>query len=159
MNSVPIFRDCPPNDNEILLQTLALFCVSGGMFAVFQHKENLGKAHFVSTHAKLGLVANSGLFLIAIGGVLTLYRKALGISKLVKQAHVIGGALVYVAGLGALLTRLSSNWFSNVVMVSSPIYWRAIYTLPIICGFVISMQVSLKLLRKLQKKEKKQKSG
>ncbi|XP_003745935.1 cytochrome b561 domain-containing protein 2 [Galendromus occidentalis] len=140
------------------LSTLALLCVTGGMYAVFQHKENLGKAHFASTHAKLGLVANSGLFLIAIGGVLTLYRKTLGISKLVKQGHVIGGAVVYVAGIGALLTGLSSDWFSNVVMVSAPFYWRAIYTLPIICAFVISMQVSLKLLRKLQKKDKSHKS-
>ena len=128
------------------------------MFAVFQHKEALGKVHFASLHAKLGLVANSGLFMVAIGGLLTLYRKTLGIPKIVKQAHVIGGALVYVTSVGALLTGLSSSWFSNVVMVSAPAYWRAIYTLPIICGFVISMQVSLKLLRKLQKKQKDAKS-
>lgn len=141
-----------------LFQTLALLCISGGMYAVFQHRENVGKAHFVSLHAKLGLVANSGLFLIAIGGVLTMYRKTLGISKLVKQGHVIGGAVVYVAGIGALLTGLSSNWFSNVVMASAPVYWKAIFSLPIICGFVISMQVSLKLLKKLGKKQKSKKS-
>jgi len=140
------------------ISTLALLCVSGGMFAVFQHKESLGKAHFVSLHAKLGLVANSGLFLISIGGVLTLYRKTLGLSKLVKQGHVIGGALVYVTAIGALLTGLSSNWFSHVVMISAPIYWKAIFSLPIICGFVIAMQVSLKLLKKLQKKQKAKKS-
>lgn len=138
------------------MQTLALLCIAGGMFAVFQHKETAGKPHFVSLHSKLGLVANSGIFLIAIGGVLTLYRKSLGISKLIKQAHIAGGAVVYVAAVGALLTGLSTNMFSKAVMATAPSFSRVIYVLPVICGFVISMQVSLKLFKKLQKKDKKQ---
>ncbi|XP_022687446.1 cytochrome b561 domain-containing protein 2-like isoform X2 [Varroa jacobsoni] len=134
-----------------LLATITIACISGGMFIVYEHKESLGKAHFTSLHSKFGLIANLGIICVALGGILTLYRKNLNLPVIVKQGHVIAGVIIYIAAVGALLTGLSSNLFSNVIMQSSPAYWRAIYVLPILCGFVIVMQVIRKFIAKNEK--------
>lgn len=131
-----------------LLAGTSMICIGGGMYAVFTHKENLGKEHFVSLHSKLGLVANSGMFMTAIGGVLTLYRRNLSLPPIVKTGHMVAGAVVYSCAVGALLTGLSSNWFSNVVMVNAPVYWKVIFSLPVVCGFVVVTQVVIKVLKK-----------
>ncbi|OQR73385.1 cytochrome b561 domain-containing protein 2-like [Tropilaelaps mercedesae] len=135
-------------------------CIGGGMFVVYEHKESLGKPHFTSLHSRFGLTANLGLICVALGGLLTLYRKSLGLPVIIKHSHMIAGAVVYLAAIGALITGLSSDWFSAVIMQSAAFYWRAIYVLPVLTSFVITMQVTKKFVDISNKgKDKKTKDG
>ncbi|KAK9830306.1 hypothetical protein WJX72_010893 [[Myrmecia] bisecta] len=54
-----------------LLQIVATLCIAGGFYAIAQHKNNLGKQHFKSIHAKMGLLTLILSVCAPLGGALS----------------------------------------------------------------------------------------
>jgi len=124
-----------------IMMSAAMLCVCVGMFVVYTHKEAMGKPHFSSLHSKLGAAANTCAFGAAMGGFLAKNRTRFGLPAAIKLGHSMFGVLVFVLGTLALLTGLSSEWFTGVVMANTSSLWRIINVLPIISLFVVIMQV------------------
>jgi uncharacterized membrane protein YhaH (DUF805 family) len=92
-----------------IIQIIAAICNIIGFVTIILYKNERGRAHFVSDHARVGLVATILCFITCAGGFITLYATKLkdwikpSHNKLI---HTIVGILTFVLGVAAEATGL-----------------------------------------------------
>ncbi|KAK9861801.1 hypothetical protein WJX84_007059 [Apatococcus fuscideae] len=128
---------------HIFWQILAIICVAGGFLAIYENKVNLGKPHFRSYHAKVGLASLLGTAVAPLAGAVAFRRLGL-LTKLppslhprIKQLHRSAGmvnlgmatvavqlALTHPAVRKPLWTPI---WQMSVALLGVCIFLRGLY--------------------------------
>ncbi|XP_037916939.1 cytochrome b561 domain-containing protein 2-like [Hermetia illucens] len=99
-----------------VLHTFAMICITGGFAAIVWNKIRLGKHHFKTPHAIVGLITFILMFLVAAGGIATKYsfslRKRIR-PVVLKLTHSGLGLLIYWLGGVTLILGLYTKWFEK----------------------------------------------
>ncbi|KAK9842941.1 hypothetical protein WJX74_004663 [Apatococcus lobatus] len=128
---------------HIFWQALALICVAGGFLAIYENKVNLGKPHFRSYHAKVGLASVLGTATAPLAGAAAFRRLGLldrlpaSLQPRVKQLHRRGGMLNLALALLAVQLALTHPavkkplwtpiWQVLVALLAACIFLRSLY--------------------------------
>ena len=130
-----------------IIQLCALVLLVVAQICIFTHKNNLGKAHFQTTHSIFGLITVSLTFLTAIGGIFTKYAFQLRntVKPLVlKCFHSFAGIIVYSLALITMILGFSQMWHEDSDSYIKPIL---IILIVIIAFFILIKSFVLFLSR------------
>lgn len=100
-------------------QTVGVAAVMAGFAAIYLNKERSNKEHFATLHGKVGLLGAIMIAASALTGNLAFYSLALRricrwpSPKVLKGAHLWGGAATLTVCCGAAFLGFSSPWFRS----------------------------------------------
>lgn len=100
-----------------VLQLLAWLCIGVAFYAIYTNKNLLGKQHFHTTHALVGLGTLIAANCVIIGGVWAKYSlklRWLMRPVRVKLLHSFLGILAYNSGVVAIGFGLYTKWWDKV---------------------------------------------
>merc|ERR1712203_630959 len=139
-----------------ILHAFGVFSAFFGFATVFLNKEVNNRKHFVSWHAKFGLVTVLGVIATFLGGILAKYSTSNFMRKWIrpintKLYHATAGMLVFVCAMTTVALACYSNWFKNRV---EGWVWRLCFWTPVVLAVCVARQVTQSYLpRILEKRE------
>eukprot|EP00578_Thalassiosira_sp_NH16_P008209 CAMPEP_0181111252 /NCGR_PEP_ID=MMETSP1071-20121207/19171_1 /TAXON_ID=35127 /ORGANISM="Thalassiosira sp., Strain NH16" /LENGTH=192 /DNA_ID=CAMNT_0023195123 /DNA_START=47 /DNA_END=625 /DNA_ORIENTATION=+ len=105
-----------------------------GLYVIYQNKENMGKAHFTTFHAKVGLTAFSGCILPGVAGAVFLHPD-FGIdkqNKIYRSVHKYASRalllLAWTATISGLKTLIGDD-IQTLIIFAAPLVLVAPFTL------------------------------
>mmetsp|Transcript_20922 Transcript_20922/g.35989 ORF Transcript_20922/g.35989 Transcript_20922/m.35989 type:complete len:197 (+) Transcript_20922:51-641(+) len=111
-----------------------MFIAAGGIYVIYQNKENIGKSHFTTYHSWAGLVAFGGSILPGIAGAVFLHPD-FGIdkgNKLYRSVHKYVSrtllAIAWMATLSGLKTLIGDD-IKTLILFAAPMAMAAPFTL------------------------------
>ena len=127
-----------------ILHAFGVFSAFFGFATVFLNKEVNNRKHFVSWHAKFGLVTVLGVIATVLGGILAKYSTSNFMRKWIrpintKLYHATAGMLVFVCAMTTVALACYSNWFKNRV---EGWVWRLCFWSPIVLALCVARQVT-----------------
>lgn len=100
-----------------VVQVVGVTLFVAGYIVAYDNKNRIGKDHFVTWHAKFGLVAMICLLITFAGGILALYSvdfRRFMTPSITRRLHVLAGVVSYgFGGLSVLFAVYSSKWFER----------------------------------------------
>ena len=111
---------------------------------MFLNKEINNRKHFVSWHAKFGLITLLGVLVAVLGGIFAKYSSTIFMKKWIrpintKMYHATAGMLVFVCAMTSVALACYSNWFKNRV---DGWVWRICFWSPIVLALCVARQVT-----------------
>ena len=127
-----------------ILHAFGVFSAFFGFASVYLNKEVNSRKHFVSWHAKFGLITVLGVLATVCGGILAKYSHASFMKNWIrpintKLYHATAGMLVFVCAMTTVALACYSNWFKNRV---NGWVWRISFWCPIILALCVARQVT-----------------
>lgn len=127
-----------------VLQVLALTCAAAGASVAFYNKTHLGKPHFVTWHAKVGLATNLCAFGAALGGTMAKYSNKVKVvpTLTLKTCHAAFACVTYALAACAIVLGLNSDYFTGVAnkVYGTPL-WKVSALIPPVLLASIVFQV------------------